>query len=136
MEKLIVPKFKVGDKIRLKENHNYIYTITDIREKENKYECGVTFVLKFSEQDNWELIPNKFDPKTLKPFDKVLVRYIGCDTYWQIQFFETMYECNKNYPIRCLGGKLYSFCIPYNNDTKHLLNTINEPSEFYRYWEN
>ena len=68
-------KFKVGDRIWMKENHNYIYTITGIRKKENKYECGVTFVLRFSEQDNWELVPNKFDITTLKPFDKVLVRH-------------------------------------------------------------
>lgn len=71
----IEPKFKVGNKIRLKENHNYIYTITGIREKENKYECGVTFVLRFSEQDNWELVPDKFDVTTLIPFEsRVLVR--------------------------------------------------------------
>ena len=134
LEKLIVLKFKVGDKIRLKENHNYIYTITNIREKENKYECGVTFVLRFSEQNNWELVPNKFDPKTLKPFDKVLVRDIGYSTRWHIQFFETMYD-NKKYPFMCLGDKVYSFCIPYNDNTKHLIGKSEEAPEFYRYWE-
>lgn len=130
LEKLIIPKFKIGDKIRLKENHNYIYTITDIKEKENKYECGVTFVLRFSEQNNWELIPNKFDSKTLQPFDKVLVRQH--DERWHIQFFETMYEYDKNHPFRCLGGKLYSFCIPYAGN-EYLLDTTDEPSEFYKY---
>lgn len=133
LEKLIVPKFKVGDKIRLKENHNYIYTITDIKEKENKYTCGVTFVLRFSEQDNWELFPNKFDITTLKPFDKVLVRQYN--EHWHIQFFETIHKYNKKYPFMCLGGKIYSFCIPYIGN-EHLLDTMNEPSEFYRYWEN
>ena len=29
----------------------------------------------------------------------------------------------------------YKFCIPYNNDTKHLIGTTDEAPEYYRYWE-
>ncbi len=135
LEKIIVPKFKVGDRIISIENEGRLYTINGVYNSVYGLE-ELDLGLPINEQDNWELVLNKFDPKTLQPFDKVLVRYIGCDTYWQIQFFETMYECNKNYPIRCLGSKLYSFCIPYNDDTKHLVNKMDEAPEFYRYWEN
>ena len=29
----------------------------------------------------------------------------------------------------------YKYCIPYNDDTKHLVGTFEEAPEFYRYWE-
>lgn len=142
LEKLIVPRFKIRDKIKHK-NDKTIITIIGIKDdyyymqfynaRTHLYQNEKVL---FKDQDQYELIPNKFDPKTLKPFDKVLVRDIGYSTRWHIQFFETMYEDKKKYPFVCLGGKIHSYCIPYNDDTKHLLNTINEPSEFYKYWEN
>ena len=27
------------------------------------------------------------------------------------------------------------FCVPYNDDTKHLVGTTDEAPEYYRYWE-
>lgn len=123
-------KFKVGDKIRLKENHTYIYTITGIREKENKYECGVTFVLRFSEQDNWELVPNKFDINTLVPFEsKVLVRDINSDNW--IGAFYSHYKPGRFYTI---GNSYYYQCIPYEGN-EHLLDTSNDCIDYYKIWE-
>ena len=29
----------------------------------------------------------------------------------------------------------FKYCIPYNNDTKHLIGTTEEAPEYYRYWE-
>ena len=29
----------------------------------------------------------------------------------------------------------YRHCIPYNDETKHLVGTTEEAPEFYRYWE-
>lgn len=135
LEKLIVPKFKVGDKV-VKKGCSIPVLISEINDG-NYYSITENSIgsFKIKEQNNWELVPNKFDPKTLKPFDKVLVRDIGCNTRWHIQFFETMYEDEKKYPFVCLGGKIHSYCIPYAGN-EHLLNTINEPSEFYKYWEN
>lgn len=133
LEKLIVPKFNVGDRIT---NGKTSFTIGYI-DNEYYYEIGKNIAnrLFFKNQDEWELVPNKFDPKTLKPFDKVLVRDIGYNMRWHIQFFESIHEYNKDYPFMCLGGKLYSFCIPYNDDTKHLIEKLEEAPEFYRYWE-
>lgn len=127
------PKFKVGDKIRLKENHNYIYTITGIRKEENKYECGGTFVLRFSEQDNWELVPNKFDITTLKPFEsRVLVRDNDYDE-WKGAFWSHLRQ-KADIKYDTIHGA-YRQCIPYNDDTKHLLGKTNDCDEYFKNWK-
>ena len=75
----------------------------------------------------------KFDPKTFKPFDKVLVRDDeSCK--WRVNFYSHEGE-SMAYPFRCIG-KTYTYCIPYNDDTKHLVGTTDEAPEYYRYWEN
>lgn len=74
----------------------------------------------------------RFDPKTLKPFDKVLARLDG-HSIWCCGLFSCFIE-NANL-IRCCGEAYYKYCIPYNDDTKHLVGTKEEAPEFYRYWE-
>ena len=84
------------------------------------------------EQRDWSKFKPKkpkFDPKTLKPFDKVLVRDI-CTEQWRCSLFSNI--INDEY--LCIGS-CYRFCIPYNDDTKHLVGTKEEAPEFYRYWE-
>lgn len=76
---------------------------------------------------------DKFDPKTLKPFDKVLVRD-NCNDTWCCGFFSHIAVFDDVYRY-CTDMKLYEKCIPYNNDTKYLLGTIGEAPEYYRYWE-
>ena len=73
----------------------------------------------------------KFDPKTLQPFDKVLVRDKDCEN-WNCGFFS--HKDASVYHYRCIGTP-YIYCIPYNEDTKHLVGTNEEAPEFYRYWE-
>ena len=73
----------------------------------------------------------KFDPKTLKPFDKVLTRFE--DEKWDINFYSYK-NPNWPYPYICMD-KSYKCCIPYNDDTKHLVGTTDEAPEFYKYWE-
>ena len=67
----------------------------------------------------------KFDPNTLKPFDKVLVREDG--EMWLARFFDT-YDGAYN----VTSGHSWSYCIPYNDDTKHLHRTCDEAPEFYK----
>ena len=74
----------------------------------------------------------KFNPNTLKPYDKVLVKDCnsgnwGCDLFSHIGYKDT-------YPFYCVGNH-YRWCIPYNDDTKHLIGTSELPSKYYRYWE-
>ena len=73
----------------------------------------------------------KFDPKTLQPFDKVLVRDKDCEN-WNCGFFS--HKDASVYHYRCIGTP-YIYCIPYNEETKHLVGTSDEAPEYYRYWE-
>ena len=74
----------------------------------------------------------KFDPKTLNPFDRVLVRNYKT-TKWRCEHFSHFDGGNYNPCIASCCS--YTFCIPYNDDTKHLLGTTDEAPEYYRYWE-
>ena len=74
----------------------------------------------------------KFDPKTLNPFDRVLVRNYKT-MKWRCDHFSHFDGCNYNPCIASCCS--YMFCIPYNDDTKHLVGTTEEAPEYYRYWE-
>ena len=83
-----------------------------------------------------KLVEPKFDPKTLHPFDRVLVR-LTRDCIWNATFF-SHYDKEVNwgcYPCVTTSCKSYDKCIPYNDETKHLLGTSDEAPEYYRYWE-
>ena len=79
---------------------------------------------------------DKCDPNTLKLFDKALAR-VANDDEWIV----TLYGF-KHYTIdgllscfSCINGAIFGYCIPYNEDTKHLVGTTEEAPEYYRYWE-
>ena len=84
----------------------------------------------------WKCPKPKFDPKTLKPFDKVLGG--GINSIWKADFFSHEHIPHegsyKIFPYKCTGN-MYEYCIPYNDDTKHLVGTKDEAPEYYRYWE-
>ena len=73
----------------------------------------------------------RFDPKTLKPFNRILVRDSKISK-WKCEHF-SYYKEDENFP--CMASISYAFCVPYNDETKQLVGTINEAPEFYRYWE-
>ena len=74
----------------------------------------------------------KFDPKTLNMFDRVLGR--DCDNHiWKCDLFSHI-TGQDYFPYKCVG-KSYKYCIPCNDDTKHLLGNSVEAPEYYRYWE-
>lgn len=75
----------------------------------------------------------KFDPKTLQPFDNVLARH-GLEDDWECTSFSHFVNDTFDSYYLC-AGLHYSYCIPYNDETKHLVGTKEEASEFYRYWE-
>ena len=75
----------------------------------------------------------KFNPKTLQPFDKVLARdYLHGK--WTCGFFSHIVIFNNTYMYN-IGEVIYKMCIPYNDDTKHLVGTTKEAPEYYKYWE-
>ena len=73
----------------------------------------------------------RFDPKTLKPFDRVLVRNSKTEK-WTCEHFSYFNEGNECPYVTFIS---YKFCVPYNDDTKHLVGTNDEAPEYYRYWE-
>ena len=115
---------------------NYSATFT----KEGFYYAdadGECTLFPSKEQRDWSkftatwLKKEKFDPKTLKAFDRVLCK--NDLDMWRCDLFSSYvgtYAC----PNVCIGGS-YTYCIPYNNETKHLVGTTDEASDFYRYWE-
>ena len=90
------------------------------------------------EQREWSkftapwLKKERFDPKTLKAFDRVLVKDSESLT-WKINLFSHINN-KAEYPYCCLLS-FYKYCIPYNDDTKHLVGTKEEAPDFYKYWE-
>ena len=57
----------------------------------------------------------------LKPFDKVLSRRCSED-YWVLNF----YSHKTDYYHICIDGSSNLYCIPYNDETAHLLGTTND----------
>ena len=78
----------------------------------------------------------KFDPKTLKAFDKVLAASMA-DGRWVCDFFshigESIRDSGRLYVGTGFGA--YDRMIPYNDDTKYLVGTTEEAPDFYKYWE-
>ena len=99
-------------------------------------ECSVS-VFPSKEQRDWSKFERFWDkpkierlnPKTLKPFDKVLVRD-NINNPWICDHFSYI-----NHADICITTVRYKYCIPYNDDTKHLIGTTKDAPEYYRYWE-
>ena len=133
LEKLVEPKFKVGDEIKYKNGKNIdgveqgvILSITD-----EVYDVAVTnnmgVYVSIAEQDDWELVSNKFDINTLKPFDKVLMRSSNAREW--VGTFYSHYSNNKFYGC----GMCCDQCVPYE-ENQHLLGTTNDCDEYFKNW--
>ena len=100
------------------------------------YDDGECILFPSKEQRDWSKFTapwykkEKFDPKILQPFDRVLVR--TTNLCWHAVIFSHIdkttgeFKCSSSY---------WEKCIPYNDDTKHLVGTTDEAPEYYRYWE-
>ena len=142
LKKLVKPKFKVGDKLVNRVNMymgdlSHQCVISEITN--DKYILNDGGYIHFKNQDIWELAPDKkhrFDPKTLKPFDKVLIRR-SSENYnvWFPDFVSDPPNGTNNKTLCMCVMEDITMVIPYNNDTKHLVGTTEEAPEYYRYWE-
>ena len=99
------------------------------------YYNGECVLFPSKEQRDWSKFKvksnkPKFDPKTLHPFDKVLARDM-VNGQWRCTLYSHERKDNKYVTT----DYTYKYCIPYNDDTKHLVGTTEEAPEFYRYWE-
>lgn len=72
----------------------------------------------------------KFDPKTLHPFDKVLVR-VDKNDCWMAAHFSHV----DDYTHKAVCDTFYyTQCVPYNEETKHLVGKTDDCPEFYKWW--
>ena len=78
----------------------------------------------------------RFDPKTLKPFDKVLIRRSSENSnVWFPDFVSDPPNGTNNKTLCMCVMEDIAMVIPYNDDTKHLGGTSDEAPEYYRHWE-
>ena len=128
LEKL--PKFKVGDRIRHKTtNKDDVYEISKVYDDSYGL-VGFTWMIYMKYQDQYELVPNKFDINTLVPFEsKVLVRAANYNL-WKPALFGFV----NSGAFYIVGGNTYRQCIPYEAN-KELLGTTNDCDEYYKTWE-
>ena len=96
--------------------------------------------LLFPSKDNrdWSKFKPKkerFDPKTLKPFDKVLLR--RGNLKWIPSFFGKIIQelSGEISVIELISRNRWEMCIPYNDETKSLAGTTDDCPEYYKWWE-
>ena len=132
LEKL--SKFKVGNRVKHKDGYfSGVVTEIDGEYFRLKYDSDAEGLVNIRYQDEYELVPNKFDISTLKPFkSRVLVRdynsHIWRPAIWGLKTDDI------NYPYTIVGGVQYSFCIPYEGN-EHLLGKTNDCDDFYKTWK-
>lgn len=118
----IVIKALLWDELFLFPNGKF----TDVEEAE----C-VIFPSK--DQRDWSKFKGpKFDPQTLQPFEKVLIKPNHDGGRWVCDFFSDISIVNEE--VHCVGMHGYK-CIPYNDETKHLVGTSDDCPDFYKWWE-
>lgn len=93
-----------------------------IRDESRKIEPKEILAIQIKEESK-----PKFDPNTLKTFDKVLVRS-NKTSVWLARF----YECKDDVEFCTTNGGAWPYCIPFNDDTKHLHRTKDDAPEFYK----
>ena len=129
----------LGDVLFSKIENNKIFVHIGNTEysfcSDGKFICdGECVIFPSREQRDWSKFERfwdrKFDLNTLEPFDKVLVRNRKTDLW-----LTDMFTFHIDKPVaKCITGA-YMQCIPYNEDTKHLLGTTNDCPEYYKWWK-
>ena len=100
---------------------------------------GECVIFPSREQRDWskfKVLIKKFNPKDFKPFDKVLIR--DDDGFkWCPTFLENISKepSGKYSAVELISGCKWDMCIPYNDETKHLVGTTEDCPEYYKWWE-
>ena len=133
------PQFKIGDIIQDKDGYKVKITEVNIEDECYRYESMIVKGIggiAFKEQDDWKLVPNKFDINTLIPFEsKVLVRH-NKDNKWCGSFFSFIDRDIHShcYKFVTTADKSYPMMIPYKGN-EYLLGTTDDCNDFYKTWE-
>lgn len=107
--------------------------------KLNHYRDGECTLFPSKDQRDWSKFERfwdkpkveRFDVNTLQPFDKVLVRGKNGNT-WRAEFYS---HVDNGFHLVICGCGLWKQCIPYNEETKHLVGTVKDCPEYYKWWE-
>ena len=129
------PKFKVGDIVETKKNKLFDYKIIKITDTHYTLESipgANTYDILICEDENWKLVPNKFDISTLKAYDKVLVRDTNEQVWVADLFSHALVRPLGNYTFACVGH-YPNQCIPYLGN-EHLLGKCDDCDEYYKNW--
>lgn len=125
-ELTLIAKFKVGDVIT---NGKLTFRIDVVDDKH--YIEGypnVAYKLPISDQHHWKL--KKFDIHSLKPYDKVLVKYhkYGCWVPTMLSYIDgvAIYTIDKE--------DSPEYIIPYENN-EHLVAKYDDPDPYYITWQ-
>lgn len=132
--KLIEPRFKVGDKVVKKGGIGVPVLITSVGDEYYYSNTGNSVgFFKIKEQDNWELVLDKFDITTLVPFEsRVLTRDNNLQKWFPAMWGYYDFD-SHDYPYKLIGGGAARYCIPFESN-EHLLGTTNDCDEYYKVW--
>lgn len=139
LEELITPKFKVGDVIQDKDSYKVKIIDVCVEDKIYGYESvnikGIAGLggISFDAQDEWELVPDKFDINTLVPFEsRVLVR-TSKTGIWKPSIWGC-YAAGELDSYIVLGGICWVQCIPYEGN-EHLMGKKDDCADYFKGWE-
>lgn len=130
LELPVQPKFKVVDKVIYGGKER---TITFMDDEFYDFDGGCAGC-RIEKQDELLSPASKphYDIKNLNPFDKVLSRDYCCEI-WVASLFSNYDKDNIPHHFVCIDA-CYAQCIPFNDDTKHLLGTADPCDEQYINW--
>ena len=123
--------------IRVKVSKNAFNSFSEDGRNYREYN-GECMLFPSREQRDWskfKIKKAKFDPKTLKPYDKVLVKTGTKSYHMWLPDFISMPPNDIDETVLCITTNDVVMAIPYNEETKCLVGTNKEAPEFYRYWE-
>jgi len=122
------PKFKAGDNIK---TGNQIDTIAEIDNCSQRYYCESGRIISFANQDLWHLVPKKhYGIASFHAGMPVLVRDSNKHQWKYVVFSHNEDKSSWGYKFNA-AGTTWAQCIPYNDETKHLLGTTEMcPEEF------
>ena len=136
----------LGDVLFSKIENNKIFVHIGHTEysfySDGKFICdGECVIFPSKEQRDWSKFKRfwnkpkveKFDINTLQPFDRILARD-KVNYKWDCAIFSHIDNSDSYYPIITVGTS-YNWCIPYNDETKHLVGTTEDCPEYYKWWK-
>ena len=120
-----LPKYKVGECVG---NVRWGYfTITEIKDGKYIFENGdEELIATFDANEDNHI--ETFHREDFQPFDKVLVRDVDCT--WVADFFSH----NDEHGYVASGGLYWEQCVPFNEETRHLIGTTTNYHGKYQTW--